>query len=144
MSSLTWLFLFVFEELFAECLAGKVYTLFEGLALLFGHEGVVWHSKGDFGDLVLRVLRLVKAEDYFGRDDAVVEVVELTDLLVGEVLELLCCVEMDGLDCQFHSSFLLFSCRPLGEPVYRFYLTVRSRCGRILASQRDLSVRVAP
>lgn len=102
----------VFEELFAESLASEVDPFLEGLALLLGDEGVIGDSEGYFGDLVLSIFSLVEAEDYLGGDDTIVEVVELTDFLVGEVLELLRCVEMDGLDCQFHSSFLLLVVGP--------------------------------
>ena len=102
----------VLEELLAEGLASEVDTFLEGLALLLSDKGVIGDSEGYFGDLVLSIFSLVEAEDYLGGDDTIVEVVELADFLVGEVLELLRCVEMDGLDCQFHSSFLLLVVGP--------------------------------
>lgn len=136
------LLLLIFEQLLAEGLASEVDALLEGLALLLGDEGVVGNCEGDLRHLVLGVIGLIEAEDYLCGDDAIEEEVELVDFLGGEILELLRCVEMQGLDSKFHGTVLLeFSCPRGGGQVCRFWITVRNRCARRFAWQRGLSAQ---
>lgn len=99
--------LLILEKLLAESLASEVDALLERLALLLGDESVVGDGEGDFRDFVLSVVGLVEAKDDFCGDYTIEEKVELGDLLVSEILELLCCIEVQRLDSNFHSTVLL-------------------------------------
>lgn len=99
--------LFILEKLLTKGLTCEVDALLERLALLFSDKGVVGDGEGDFRNLVLSVVGLVEAKDDFSGDYAIEEEVEFRDLLVSEILELLCCIEVQRLDSNFHSTVLL-------------------------------------
>ena len=96
--------LLILVNLAKQGVDAEINTFLEGVAHLFGVEVGTGEADVEGGLLVLGGLRLHDLEDELGLDDILTVLLELGSFFLNESMQLVSCIEVDGLNLEFHSN----------------------------------------